>query len=307
MLDKALIQRLESKATQIKDMLIRNNYDWEETTYQLIAKNFGFKINSDAFWRLASVLSLKILQKHRDNLLQIEALLFGQSGLLDKNLHVSQSTLFNDWRDANEDYIQLLKREYSVLAYKYSLNDNKLSVSEWKFLRLRPANFPTIRISQFASLIYKTQGLFSTLINTTDVKQLYKLFDVKQSDYWKTHYVFGKKSKNKTMQVNIPEDIKKDKIPGFGKMSSENLIINTVAPLLVCYAKEKDKDVYIDKAVKFLEQLPGEKNHIINYWQNINLPLKTAFDTQAGIELYNSFCKQRKCLRCNIGTAIMRQ
>ncbi|MBW8051916.1 MAG: DUF2851 family protein [Cytophagales bacterium] len=279
MLDKALMQRLEEKAMQIRDILIRNNYDWEETTYQIISKNFGFNKNSDSFFRLCRGLPLKTLQKHRDNLLQIEALLFGQSGLLDESL--------------KDDYPKLLNREYSFLSQKYSLH--KLSKSEWKFLRLRPANFPTIRIAQFACMIYNTPNIFSKIINTTDVVQLYKLFEIKQSDYWQMHYLFDKEATHKS------------KIPGFGKMSAENLIINTIAPLLVCYAKEKDKDVYIERAVKFLESLPAEKNHIINYWQDVSLPMKSAFDTQAGIELYNNFCKPKKCLSCNIGVAIMKQ
>ncbi|MCH8318544.1 MAG: DUF2851 family protein [Bacteroidetes bacterium] len=280
MLDKALMQRLEEKAVQIRDILIRNNYDWEETTYQIIAKNFGFNKNSDSFFRLCRGLPLKILQKHRDNLLQIEALLFGQSGLLDESL--------------KDDYPKLLNREYNFLSQKYSLKSNKLSKSEWKFLRLRPANFPTIRIAQFACMIYNTPHIFSKIINTTDIKQLYKLFEIKQSDYWQMHYLFDKE----TTHTNIP---------GFGKMSAENLIINTIAPLLVCYAKEKDKDVYIERAVKFLESLPAEKNFIINYWQDVSLPMKSAFDTQAGIELYNNFCKPKKCLSCKIGVAIMNQ
>lgn len=315
MLDKALMQRLEEKAKLIMDILVRNNHDWEETTYQLLAKNFGFKINSDAFLRLSCVLPLKILLKHRDNLFQIEALLFGQSGLLDGNLLTRPTGIHNDQPDGKDDYIKLLTREYRLLAHKYSLDNDKLSNMEWKFLRLRPANFPTIRISQFACLIHNTPGFFSTILETKDVKKLYKLFKVQQTDYWQTHYLFDKTATaahtdniatGKTGQANKPDTNRHRKIPGFGKMSIENLIINTIAPLLICYAKQKDNNIYIERAVRFLESLPAEKNHIINYWQDINMPMKSAFDTQAGIELYNNFCKKKKCLSCKIGVAIMK-
>ena len=279
MLDRVLSKRLEDKSFLVRSMLIKNNYDWEETTYQLLAKNFGFKINSEAFLRLSQSIPFKYLQKQKDNLHQIEAILFGQSGLL-------------DLAEVKDKYIDLLKEEYKFLGHKYHLENKKLSSTQWKFMRLRPPNFPTIRIAQFAALIFKYSNLFSLFLED-DIQEIRKKLSIEQSDYWKTHYNFGKKSQKS--------------IPGLGKSSIDNIFINTAVPLLACYAKEKNNEEYMDKALKILEDIPAENNRILSMWSEMGFKVKTAFDSQALIELNNNFCEKKKCLQCNIGISLIKK
>jgi hypothetical protein len=276
-LDKTLTKRLIQKSKIVEELLEENNGDWEDTAYQLLAKNFGFKINSEAFLRLSKNLSLKVLQKHRDSIIQIEAILFGQSGLL---------------TDV-DTYSNRLWQEYNFLSAKYSLKGQILSNHEWKLLRTRPANFPTIRIAQLAKLIASQKSFFSLFTQTESIEDLRKILQIKQSEYWQEHYHFGKKAERKSK--------------GLGKDSIDNLIINTVIPLLACYSQKIDNQAYMDRAIAFLESFPPESNHIIDLWKNLGLEIKTAFDAQASIELYNNFCSQKKCLQCNIGIEILKK
>ena len=278
MLDRSLMQRLERKAEFVHGLLRQNQNDWEETAYQVLAHNFGFKINAEPMLRLAQNVKLKILQKHRDNQTQIEAALFGQAGLLNT--------------EENDDYIEILRRENDFLTVKYDLQNGRMNAHEWKFLRLRPANFPTVRIAQLAALIQQKGSFFSWFIDIQNVSDFIKSFQIKQSDYWQKHYVLGK--------------LTDGKVPSLGKSSIENVVINTVVPLLVAYSQHRDNRDYLDKAIELLEQLPAEHNNITDQWQELGLEIKTAFDSQATIELYNNFCVHKKCLSCNIGTALVR-
>ncbi len=278
MLDKVLTRRLEEKAKLVDKLLVQNNGDWEETTYQLLAKNFGFKLNSEPFLRLAKQTPLKILQKQRDNLIQIEALLFGQSGLL------------NDSSD--DDYSKKLWTEYQFLCKKYSLHCSQVSAHEWKFLRTRPTNFPTVRIAQFAQLLYSRKGFFSRLIQIESAQELNEFFKINQSVYWQSHYNFGKESSVKMV--------------GLGNDSIENLIINSAIPLMVAYAQSVDNQALIEKAIRFLESIKAERNSITQIWESLGVDLKTAYESQGYIELYNNYCSQKKCLQCNIGIEILK-
>jgi hypothetical protein len=277
MLDRAMMQRLERKAEFVHELLKQNQHDWEETAYQLLAHNFGFKINSEASLRLAQGVPLKVLQKHRDNLSQIEALLMGQSGLAAEN---------------TDDYTQNLLKEYAFLAGKYDLLPHQLRPREWKYLRLRPANFPTVRLAQLAALIQQQPSLFSLFVYAENFESLRLALRVKQSEYWQKHYLFGKEASQK--------------VAGLGQSSVENIVINTVVPLLVAYSQAKDNRDFLDKAIVLLEQLPAEKNHLTDHWEKLGLKTKTSFDSQAVIELYNHFCKSKKCLSCTIGTALLK-
>lgn len=277
MLDKALMQRLEAKSKLVSELLNSNRGDWEETTYQWLAKAFGFKINSDPFFELAKAVSFKTLQKQK-SLLEKEALLFGVAGMLTTK--------------TKDEYITSLYDGYQFLKKKFKSDEVELSPAQWKFLRLRPANFPTIRIAQFASILHHHQNIFSKLMEAEYATSLSKIFSTHQSSYWLKHYRFGKPAKGKVAEL--------------GQSSIENLIINTVAPLLVAYGKAKDDQAYIDKAVEFLNQIAGEQNKITRQWQGLGLKIKTAFDSQACIELYNNFCKKRQCLNCNIGISILK-
>lgn len=280
MLDKALSKRLEKKAGIIYQLWIDNQNDWEETTYQLVAKNFGFKINSEAFLRLSQTISLKTLRKHTDNLLQIEALLFGQAGFLE------------DSNQESDEYIQKLQKEYHFLDKKYQLRSTQLEKKNWKFLRLRPANFPTVRLAQFASLIHQKPHLFSFLLDA-EAKELFQKFQIKQSLYWQSHYTIGKETKGQ--------------VPGLGKTSLENIIINTIAPLRACYAKAKAEQKYMDSAIRLLENTKAESNKITRMWSDLGWKTKSAFDSQALIELYEDFCTLNRCLSCTIGIHLIRK
>lgn len=278
MVDKALMKRLETKASHVQLLVAQNNGDWEEATYQLLAANFGFKVNKEPFLQLAKSLPYKIVQKHRHNLVQLEALLFGQAGFL-----VAKN---------KDEYITKLFDEYQFLSTKYSLQPSQMNVAQWKFLRLRPSNFPTLRIAQFASLLYAHENIFSHLIEAMAPKEWEKFFEITPSAYWQTHYRLGKKAAGL--------------VYNFGDDSSHVVIINSVVPLLVAYGKAKDDWSLVDKAVNILQHLPTEKNKILRLWKEVGYSSKTAGDSQGMIELYQGFCQQRQCLNCAIGSAILK-
>jgi hypothetical protein len=279
MLDNALFQRLTYKNNLVYRLLEDNRGGWEATAYQLLAYTFGFKVNSSTFLELALNLPLKTLTQHTDNLVKLEALLFGQADLLPTN------------KAEQDGYPEALTQEYNYLVHKYSLKGEKVQASQWKFFRLRPANFPTIRIAQFAQLLHQHPSIFDLLVHTPTQK-LYKKLAIVQSAYWQKHYRFAKPSKNK--------------IPGLGRSSIEHIFINTAVPLLIAYGKAKDEQDYIDRAVAILKHLPAEHNTILCQWADVGIKAKNAFDSQALIELFNNFCIQKKCLSCHIGASIMK-
>jgi hypothetical protein len=278
MLDKAVLQRLELKSEVVKAFLLKNNNDWEETCYQLLCKNFGFKVNTEPMLQLAQILPYKTLLKHLDKPIQIEALLFGQAGFLEKV--------------KEDEYTMVLKREYDLLGKKYSLNIKQMNVVQWRFLRLRPANFPTVRLAQLASLLYSQRNLFSKILEITSYKDLFNLLEVKQSEYWQHHYQPGKKSRTF--------------VPSLGKSSVQNIMINTIAPLLTAYGQLHDEQFLLDRSVEMLQHIPAENNKIIREWMGLGYKVTSAFDSQGLIELYNSFCMKRRCLECNVGLNIIK-
>jgi hypothetical protein len=278
MFDKALLQRIERKASDVIALYGQNNNDWEETFYQLLAKSFGFRLNGDPFMQLASLLPLKFLRRHGNNLEQIEALLFGQAGFLD--------------RRKGDSYYLKLKREHGVLALKYSLADKKMSRSQWKFHRLRPANFPPLRLAQFSSLLYRRQAIFSEALEANSYGELVSLFSNTPSPYWLEHYQFGKASGKTTHE--------------FGISSIHNILINTVTPVLAAYGRQHDNQAFVDRAISILQAIPSEENRITKTWKAVGMCARSAFDSQALIELYNNFCRKNSCLNCNIGASLIR-
>ncbi|MBL6447357.1 DUF2851 family protein [Fulvivirga sp. 29W222] len=278
MLDKVLMERLSVKAEVIKNLYQSNGNDWEETAYQLLARNFGFKVNSEPFQALAQSLPYKIIKKHADNQLQVEALIFGQAGLL-----VAES---------DDAYQQALLKEYDFLKHKYSLT-SRLSAIEWRLLRLRPANFPMVRLAQFSSVLSQMPSLFQNLLEINSIQELKKQLKVQVSEYWQHHYQFGTYSSKK--------------VPTLGNSSVENIAINTIVPLLVSYGKYVDDQSFVDKAITLLQEIKAEKNKIINHWSAIDIAVSTAFDSQALIQLYNEYCTKRKCLSCNVGASLIRR
>ncbi len=275
-LDRLLVERLEQKTAYIKEVLNRNKNNWEETFYQILARNFGVKVNADPFELLARSIPLLTLAKHKSNLLQIEALLFGQAGLLAQ--------------DFEDDYPNQLKKEYAFLQQKYQLQ--AINTASWKFMRLRPANFPSIRIAQFATLIYQSVHLFSKVLAAQNVKEVENMFEVKLSNYWQTHYVFDKTS------------VKRKKT--LGKSTIHLFVINTIAPFIFLYGQEKGEERFKEKALQFLEELKPEKNSIISKWQELGVEPTSAYQTQALLQLKNEYCKHKRCLECSIGNAILK-
>lgn len=274
MMDRTLVERLNEKSVVILAQLAENKHDWEAVTYQTLAKNFGFSVNKEAFEQLSKILPFSVLKKVLHSEKQTEALVFGQAGFL------------NDQKD---DHQQTLWKEYYFLHQKFQLPE-PLSKAQWKFGRMRPPNFPTVRLAQFAALLHHQPKLFTLLTQTESIKKLKKELEVSTSNYWQSHYDFGKEA---------------SKPIAMGNTSFENILINTVVPLLSAYAKHTDNQQYMDRSISLLESLSFEKNRITKKWQEKGVSKSKAFDSQALLQLFNKYCQHRKCLNCNIGTAII--
>ena len=271
-----LIERLERKANHIESLLKRFQNSWEDAFYVLLTRNFGFGLNSDSFERLALSLPLKCIQKQGDNIIQIEALLFGQAGMLD-NVKVE------------DDYFSLLKKEYEFLKNKYDLKP--LDSYIFKSMRSRPTAFPQIRIAQLASLLHSSHGLFSKITACDDIGRIRLMFHVNASEYWQTHYAFGVTSERKSKYL--------------GDSSLDILLINTVVPILFIYGKSIDNETLCERALKFLEMLKPEQNSITKLFAKLKMPLNSAADSQAMIQLKREYCELRKCLFCRIGHQLL--
>jgi hypothetical protein len=274
------VERLQRKSDEVRELLAKTGNDWEETLYRLLSRYFGFRVNTDPFEMLASRLPLKIIRKHSDDQLQVEALLYGTAGLLEEAL----------FRDAVSDSYHLaLAREYRVLRSKYSLRpaDGWL----WKFHRLRPANFPTVRISQLAALLAGSTGLFSRVLECDDTESLRKMFSVTASAYWNTHYQFGHVVPSAAGRAGI--------------QSVDLLIVNAVAPLLFVYGRVRQQQEWCDRAVQILDSLPPEENSVVTGFADAGLSPGSALASQALIELRNRYCRSHRCLHCAIGSSLI--
>jgi len=278
MLNRALVERLETKSNRINQLLHLNKNDWEATLYQYLAKYFGFKTNAVPFELLATSIPYNMLLKVRDNRFKLSALLFGQAGFLDEEF--------------DEEYPNALRKEFSFLKAKFNLLP--LSKSLWKFMRMRPYNFPTIRIAQLIALFYRHTNLFQKIIEAESIETLKKLFDVRAEQYWDNHFLFNKVSSKKVRKT-------------LGDNSINILIINTIIPLLFNYGKKNDREDIKERAISFLEQLPQEKNSIIKKWSTFNLKINSAYDTQALLQLKTSYCDSKNCLNCTIGNTILKR
>jgi len=275
-LNRLLVERLEERAVRIQEELLLTDQNWEESFYRLLARNFGFNINSEPFLLLARALPLKYLAKHKNNLLQVEAMLFGVAGLLP--------------REGVDAYVQELIREYAFLSKKYRFKS--LEIHLWKFFRVRPVAFPTVRLAQFASLVYESSFLLSRCLESDSIADLSKLFSNAASLYWDTHYVFHETSNKKVKKL--------------GKSSVNNILINTVLPFMFFYGKLKIKNSLSELAIELYHQLEPEKNRITKQWDEVGVKASTAGDSQALIQLKKYYCSQRKCLNCQIGHKLIR-
>lgn len=273
-LERVYFERLERKSQNLELLLKSSANDWEAVLFKMLAKNFGLKVNGEAFLSLANSIDYNIIRKLQPNLTNLEALFYGQSGLLNE--------------DVQDPYFNELASEYKFLKQKFSLsNDN---VAPLQFFRLRPLNFPTIRLSQLANLLHQHQNLFSKVIEIDSVKAFYDLFKINTSEFWETHYTFGKQSKSSKKILS--------------RSFIDLLLINTLLPIKFSHAHFLGKDVE-DSILNLIYEIPSEKNRVIEKFNELKSVSKNALQSQALIQLKNEYCDKNKCLQCAIGSSIL--
>jgi len=279
-------ERLEQKTLAISQRAQLKDGSWEDAYFVTLARNFGFGINGDAFEQWAMNVPLAAVGKHRDDLFQVEAIFMGQAGLLEPE-SIPERLRDDALRD---DYFNRLRNEYLYLAHKFSMKPMNFAL--WRFLRLRPQNFPHIRIAQLANLYYERRAGLSALTECQTVDDARQLLSTHVTPYWQTHYTFGSESARNEKKLSIS--------------STNLLLINTAVPVLFAVGRHRHKEELCDRAFDFLEQLKAEKNHIITMWRECGLDVATAGDSQALIQLKKEYCDQRDCLRCRFGYEYLR-
>ena len=265
------MERFEQKATLLNERLKRCQGNWEDAFFITLARNFGFGLNGDAFETWAHRLPFRAVDKHRNDLFQIEAIFFGQAGILEDS-------------DGDGYYLRL-KKEYTYLQHKFGLIP--MDASLWRFLRLRPANFPHIRIAQLACLYHRAYGLLSRIMETETLQGVRDVLKGGTSEYWLTHYTFGGSSPSRPKTLS--------------NTSLDLLIINTVVTFLYAYGLHKGNRVLCARAGSFLEELKAENNYITRMWEQCGMKASNAADSQALIQLKKEYCDKKKCLYCRIG------
>lgn len=273
---RLLVNRLHRKTKEFNTLFKKIDKNWEELLFLLLAKSFGLKINAESFFSIAKSISFKVFKKERFDVYALEALLFGQGNLL------------HDVTGSDE-YMKALKKEYDYLKHKHQLVGNLLGLN---FFRLRPANFPTIRLAQFASLYNIKESLFSKVIEVKRKEELYQIFEVNASAYWNDHYVFNKVSSKRIKKLS--------------KSFIDLLIINTIIPIKYMYAKSLGKEIFEDLLVLYRSIKP-EQNMVVNKFEAVKIKVSSAADSQSLIELYKNYCVGYKCLQCEIGNKLLNE
>ncbi|HTN07906.1 DUF2851 family protein [Agriterribacter sp.] len=273
---RLVAERLQRKTQTVEQYLKETNGHWEEVFWWMLARNFGTTVNSDAFESIARSLPVGILTKHKNQIHQLESFLLGQAGLLDAGFE--------------EEYPRILQKEYRFYRKKY----NFLPVHQpVHFLRMRPGNFPCIRLAQLAKLIQRSSRLFSKVKSASVLAQLKTLLTVTANDYWHYHYRFDETSSFKEKVL--------------GRQMIENIIINTIVPVVFAYGYVKQEQSYKNKALQWLEETTAEQNNITRQWTTLGLTNHSAYDSQAYIELMKTYCRNKSCLNCAIGAAILKR
>ncbi|OHX66978.1 DUF2851 family protein [Flammeovirga pacifica] len=278
MLDRILLERVQRKANHILQLLEEKKRDWEETTYTCLAEYLGMKVNNTSLKKLADSIPAKLLRLNAHLPITNEALLFGAAGFLDDN--------------KLDVYAEKLKKEYRFLKHKYNINNKGMSLHEWNFLRLRPANFPSLRIAQLSGLMTQIPHLCSAFLHIQNKQAFYRLMDVAPSSYWLNHYKFGTPTK-------------KEQLKKLGTKTLDSIIINVIVPLQFAYGIDKGNEHFKEKAIDLLESIPAENNKITKAYTAIGLNNRTSLDSQAFLELYNGYCQPKKCMNCCIGHHLM--
>lgn len=275
---RTLVERLEHKSLEVEQKLNQYKGDWEATFNYFLARSFGFKVNALPFELLADSFDMQLYAKYRDAPLQTEALVFGQAGFLNRKFL--------------EPYPEQLRREYDFLRLKFKLEPLHLSL--WKFLRMRPSGFPTVRLAQFAALMNRSAHLFSKVLHTTNLKDLKEIFTkLPIHSYWSSHYHFEKPAS--------------PFMPQLGAASVESIIINAVCLIIFSYGRIMDQEKHTESALFFLEHLPPENNHVIRSYRAAGLKVENAFASQAVLQLNKNYCNNMRCLNCSIGMTVLKK
>ena len=273
-IERMYLERLGRKAETIRELLNTTENNWEAVLFQMLAKNFGLKVNGAAFFKMATDIDFSIVRKESQSLTRLESLLFGQLGMLNANVDSS--------------YFRTLKKEYEYQTKKYKLSK---SLNTIEYFRLRPTNFPTIRIAQLTNLIFEKKQLFTDLMAMDLVEKFYAYFNTGTSPFWETHYTFETESKKSRKKLSKP--------------FIDLLLINTIIPLKFVYLKQQGK-FELEPFLKLIKALKPEKNGIIEKYKDLSFPTTNAFETQALLELKNNYCTPQKCLQCAIGNKLLR-
>lgn len=279
MTERALMERVEHKADAIAELHGHLGHDWEATAYHALMAAFGFQKNSEPLARLAKAVPLTVLRRHRHDVRQLEALLFGQAGFLLENEETTGDT-----------YLAERRQEYAFLRHKYGLAEAALAPHEWNYLRLRPANFPAVRLGQLVGLLHRRPALFDALLTAQSVGALTEFFaGAPAPDYWRQHFRPGRPGK----------------VPALGKSSIELLITNVVVPLRVAYARHTGQAALVESSVALLSELPAEHNQFTDLYQELGFEHRTAADSQGLLALHKGYCQPRRCLHCAIGARLV--
>ncbi|HOZ80123.1 MAG TPA: DUF2851 family protein [Ferruginibacter sp.] len=273
---RLLVERLIEKSQKAALHFAATNNHWEETFWRMLATNFGIKVNAEAFEKIAISLPVSILAKHKNQIHQLEALLLGQAGLMQG--------------DFKEAYGKMLQKEYMFLKNKYKLQPINIALH---YLRMRPSNFPSVRLAQLAMLIHQSSHLFSRIIAAASLKEIKKMLDVTANDHWHYHY--------------MPDEASCYQEKKLGKQMTDNILINTVVPVLFAYGHYFKENKYKEKALAWLEEITAEKNNITKVFSDAGINIPSAFASQALIQLKNSYCNHKRCLECAVGNNIMKR
>ena len=273
--ERLFFERLERKSKFINQLLEETNQDWEAVLFCLLAKNFGLNTNGNSFLQIAKAIPFSVIRKESFEVENLEALLFGTSGLLET--------------EKEDVYYKDLKFRYFYLLHKYQIE--KIYADPLQFFKLRPDNFPTIRLSQLASLYHRHQNLFSKIIDLKSIGEVYRLLNISASSYWQNHYQFDKESPNKSKMLSKP--------------FIDLVVINTIIPLQFAYSNIRGESIAED-LIDFINEVDSEKNAIIDKFNSLGIKSQSAFESQALLELKNEYCERKACLKCAIGLELLK-